>query len=177
MIDWNKIKEDVMSVGAAIKTTVDDFTKEIKEESKPKTMEEKVADLQQFIAENPELTHEQIKDLVNGLTEKSDAEKTCDELKEKLRWGFSEFKKAASDIISKDDIEKFRTKVDSILESDQVKDIRETIDLQNRLKKAVATGQAIGKVITEKVHEAIEEVSKKGEDKPETPKNEAPEEE
>ena len=157
-MDWTKIKESLENAGKELVNAANEFVSGIKEDLRPKTMEERFADVKQTISENPDLTHDQIVDLLKSVEQKNE---TIEELKESLRWGYSEFKKTAKDIIDSKEMTKLKEKVDELLESDKAKEIRETIDLQNRMKKIIETGQNVTKVVSAKISEAIDEFSKK----------------
>ncbi len=156
-MNWTTINEKLNGIGVAVKEAATELVNEVKEDFRPKTFEEKVDIAIDTIRKNPDLSHDQIVDILDEIGKKSKAEETVADLKEKLRWGYSDLKKAVGE---NESLNKLKEKVDSLLESDKVDEIKKAIDAQNRLKKAVDYSKTIASVFTTKLNEALEEISK-----------------
>jgi len=174
-MNWTTINEKLNSIGAAVKDAATELVNEVKEDLRPKTYEEKVDIAIDTIRKNPELTHDQIVDILNEIGKKTKTEETIADLKERLRWGYSDLKKAVGE---NEDLTKLKEKVDALLESDKIEEIKQTIDIQNRLKKAADYGKSIASVFKAKFDEALKEITKPEEEEaPKTEEQQSPMEE
>jgi virulence-associated protein VapD len=156
-MNWTTINEKLNSIGAAVKDAATELVNEVKDDLRPKTYEEKVDIAIDTIRKNPDLSHAQIVDILDEIGKKSKTEETIADLKEKLRWGYSDLKKALGE---NEGLNKLKEKVDALLESDKIEEIKQTIDAQNRLKKAVDYSKTIAGVFSTKLNEALDEISK-----------------
>ena len=131
-MNWTTINEKLNSIGAAVKDAATELVNEVKDDLRPKTY-------------------------LDEIGKKSKTEETITDLKEKLRWGYSDLKKALGE---NESLNKLKEKVDALLESDKIEEIKQTIDAQNRLKKAVDYSKTIAGVFSTKLNEALDEISK-----------------
>ena len=159
-MNWTTINEKLNSIGAAVKDAATELVNEVKEDLRPKTYEEKVDIAIDTIRKNPDLSHDQIVDILNEVGKKSKTEETLNDLKEKLRWGYSDLKKAVGD---NESLNKLKEKVDALLESEKIEEIKQTIDAQNRLKRAADYSKSIASIFKLKFEEALDEITKSDE--------------
>lgn len=171
--DWSLIKKNLKESLESAKEAGKELLKACESE-KPEvvnpveglTPEERLAKVREMIAENPELTAEEIDNLLNGVFEPS-AEDEVSKLEESVKTAFEELKSVGQDILDSDLIQSLKAKIDALVHDKDVEQLREVLNMESSLNDICAASKEFTKKVGTRVKNQLSELLDLGEKKAE----------
>lgn len=163
--DWSLIKKNLKESLESAKEAGKELLKACESE-KPEvvnpveglTPEERLAKVREMIAENPELTAEEIDNLLNGVFEPRPAEDEVSKLEENVKAAFEELKSVGQDILDSDLIQGLKAKIDALVHDKDVEQLREVLNMESSLNDICAASKEFTKKVGTRVKNQLSEL-------------------
>ena len=137
-MNFNKIKENFRIIGEALVDSGKELINGLKEEVKPKTTEEKLKEAKELILSNPDLSKEEILEILDRVDEENDS---VEILKRKVSSGYAKLLELYKD--APEQAKKIRDRIQKVISSGSKEELIEALKLERILEKAQDGSKAI----------------------------------
>lgn len=155
-MDFKKISENFRIIGEALLDSGKELINGVKEELTPKTTEEKLEEARQKIASDPNLTKEDILDILSEVDKKSVYEESVEDLREKVNQGWAKLMDIYED--APEQAKKVKVKIQTIISVGSKEELIEALKLEQALSKANEGSKKISKRIKHILNSFVDDI-------------------
>lgn len=155
-MDLNKIKDNFRIIGESLVENGKELINGVKEGLTPKTTEEKLDDAIKEIESNPNLTKEDVLNILGKVNKKSSYEETIDDLKERVNQGYAKLIDLYKD--TPEQARKIREKVQKIISVGSKEELIEVLKLEEALSKANEGSKKITKRVKHILNSFVDDI-------------------
>ena len=138
-MNWLKLKENTVKIGELIVDSAKEVVNGIEAEidaHKPKTSDEKLADLLEEAKNNPNMTAEEaLKKAMDYKKQQEEIQETVEELKAKVQAGYESMKDKVTNVWNSEELEDFKKFVDSAIKSEKVEELKKALKVEERVEQ------------------------------------------
>lgn len=138
-MNWLKLKENTVKIGELIVDSAKEVVNGIEAEidaHKPKTLDEKLADLLEEAKNNPNMTAEEaLKKAMDYKKQQEEIQETVEELKAKVQAGYESMKDKVTNVWNSEELEDFKKFVDSAIKSEKVEELKKALKVEERVEQ------------------------------------------
>ena len=138
-MNWLKLKENTVKIGELIVDSAKEVVNGIEAEidaHKPKTFDEKLADLLEEAKNNPNMTAEEApKKAMDYKKQQEEIQETVEELKAKVQDGYESMKDKVTNVWNSEELEDFKKFVDSAIKSEKVEELKKALKVEERVEQ------------------------------------------
>lgn len=138
-MNWLKLKENTVKIGELIVDSAKEVVNGIEAEIdayKPKTFDEKLADLLEEAKNNPNMTAEEaLKKAMDYKKQQEEIQETVEELKAKVQAGYESMKDKVTNVWNSEELEDFKKFVDSAIKSEKVEELKKALKVEERVEQ------------------------------------------